>query len=153
MAMNDRHRYKNIRATIRDSKSENTNDGVEATLVAKMIKAMKDENEDEFFNSDNKDVCYYCGKGGHKLYNCPKKKLDKKKNNYNKKKPGYKPRFKGTCNNCAKQGHTEADCWEFELNKHLRPKFYKPKEKKDDNEETSPRRRTHGERNVLLPMQ
>ena len=127
-AMSSLYRLKNNKATEKSGKKSG-NDETESILMAQVRKAVQSGDESAL-TSVLRDLCYYCGKPGHKAYQCKTKKRDQgngDKNsggngNTNKQK---KKKFNGTCNNCGKQGHKIADCWELEENKSKRPRNWK----------------------------
>jgi hypothetical protein len=92
-------------------------------------------------------ICYNCQAYGHDRANeCPKKKNRNNggQNNNNDRTFSHGGRgkngngnsknykFKGDCNNCGKEGHTEAMCWMLPSNASKRPAWFKPRE--DGNE-------------------
>jgi hypothetical protein len=59
---------------------------------------------------------------GHNAFQCPARRREKNRN----KQGNGKAKFKGTCNQCGKDGHKKANsCWDLEANKDKRPKNWK----------------------------
>ena len=132
-AMNTLYRLNNNKAKMGHSNVDNT----ESTLVSLLIKAMRN-NDEAAMATIAKELCYKCGKPGHKAYQCKSSSSYNKYNNGgrgrgrdggrgNRNGRGFdRPRkFNGTCNNCGKTGHKEADCWDLDKNKSKRPKAWK----------------------------
>ena len=85
-----------------------------------------DEEEGDETTLNSNDVCYNCGKPGHKSYQCKSPRKGQGNGN-GQRGQNMKKKFTGTCNNCGKVGHKKADCWELEENKGKRPKNWKSK--------------------------
>jgi hypothetical protein len=83
-------------------------------------------------------ICYNCQAQGHRANECPEKKnrnnggRNDNNNNFsrggrgngNNNRKNYKFKFKGNCNNCGKEGHTEATCWMLPSNANKRPAWF-----------------------------
>ena len=68
-------------------------------------------------NSGGSNLCYNCGKPGHKAYQCPEPR---------KPGTGFKgAKFNGTCNYCGKNGHKEAECWRKPGNEGKAPSWFR----------------------------
>ncbi|KAG7343615.1 gag-polypeptide of LTR copia-type [Nitzschia inconspicua] len=59
--------------------------------------------------------CNYCGKQGHKSFQCFKKEQAEKYGN--KKSDKGKTKFQGECHHCGKKGHKKADCFKLKEDK------------------------------------
>ena len=69
------------------------------------------------------ELCFMCGKKGHKANVCPNKTDGNNGNSGG--------RFKGKCNFCGKKGHKKAQCFMNPENKSKRPSWFKPRETND----------------------
>ena len=87
-----------------------------------------DDDDDEGETALNSsDVCFNCGKPGHKSFQCRSPKKTNGNGGQSNQNRNKKKKFTGTCNNCGKVGHKVVDCWERECNKSKRPKNWKSK--------------------------
>jgi hypothetical protein len=68
------------------------------------------------------------------------------RSNGNNNRKNYK--FKGNCNNCGKEGHTEATCWMLPSNTNKRPAWFKPRT--DENETGATAKETGSKVEYLL---
>ena len=136
VAMNARYRLSQIKDDIMETTSTKNEEGTESALIAKFQESIKNMDE-ATMSAFMKQLCYHCGQPGHKAFECPKKKNGSGRG-YGGRGGGYRGgrggrgyggrgrgKFQGKCNNCGKQGHKMADCWDLDENKNKRPKDYK----------------------------
>jgi len=98
-----------------DSSDDDSDDEKEGTEKVLTTQEQSQGNGGKKFEG----ICYKCGKGGHKAYQCHGGRGFAGGRGGGRGHGGR--RFNGLCHNCGKAGHRKADCWEDEANASKRP--------------------------------